>query len=54
MSNKRKRMQRDDAVAPVGGAAQQGDPLAGNFIDNDEFGIVAAAFTCGNGGCWNP
>ena len=36
MSNRRKRSSAMSAVSPVGGAAQQRDPLAGDFIDDDE------------------
>ena len=32
--------QRDQRVAPVGGAEEQRDPLAGHFVDHDEAGIV--------------
>ncbi len=37
-------------MAPVGGAEEQGDPLAGDFIDDDEAGVVAAGFAGGDGG----
>ena len=39
-----KEYESDEAVTPIGGAEKQGDPLAGDFIDDDALGIVAAAF----------
>ena len=41
--------ERDEAVSPVGGASEQGDPLAGNLVDDDKSRIVAAGFPGGNG-----
>ena len=40
----------DEAMTPIGGAEEQGDPLAGDFIDDLALGIVAAAFALDNGG----
>jgi hypothetical protein len=37
-------------VTPVEGAAEQGDPLAGDFVDDDELRVVAAAFAGNDGG----
>src|SRR3954447_24518433 len=34
----------DEGVFPVGGAAQERDPLAGDFVDHHESGIVPVAF----------
>src|SRR5580698_4655478 len=43
----------DEAMAPIGGAEEQGDPLAGDFIDDDTLGIVTAAFALDDGGSGN-
>lgn len=43
----------DEAMTPIRGAEEQSDPLAGDFIDDDVLGIVAAAFALDNGGGWN-
>lgn len=43
----------DEAVLPIGGAEQQSDPLAGDFIDDDALGIVAIAFALDDGGGGN-
>src|ERR1700722_8244941 len=43
----------DETVTPIGGAEEQGDPLAGDFIDDDALGIVGAAFAFNNGGGGN-
>jgi len=40
----------DEGVTPVGAAAEEGDPLAGDFVDDYELGIVAAGFAGGDGG----
>src|SRR5580698_9542390 len=40
----------EDGGDPVGRAEEQGDPLAGNFVDDDKAGIVTAAFAGGDGG----
>jgi len=40
----------DDAVTPVSGAEEEGDPLACHFVDDDKAGVVAAALACGDGG----
>ena len=37
-------------VAPVEGAEEQGDPLAGDFVDDDELGVFAAGFAGDDGG----
>jgi len=50
---KAKEHESDEAMTPIGGAEKQSDPLAGDFIDDNKLGIVAAAFTFDNGGCWN-
>ena len=44
-----------DDVFPVGveDCAEQGDPNAGYFVDDDEAGVFAAAFAGGDGGCRN-
>ena len=34
--------ERDQGMVPVGGAAQQRDPLAGHLVDDHESGIVPA------------
>src|ERR1039458_827671 len=34
----------DEGVTPVGVAAEQSDPLAGDFVDDYELGVVAAGF----------
>jgi hypothetical protein len=36
-------------VTPVG-VAEEGDPLAGDFVDDDELGVVAAGFAGDDGG----
>ena len=49
-----KEQQRQENVLPVvrgPGEGEQGDPLAGDFVDDDEAGVFAAAFTGGDGGC---
>ena|SRR5580698_3991598 len=43
-----KECESDQAMTPIGGAEEQGDPLAGDFIDDDALGIVAAAFAFDN------
>ena len=48
-----KECESDEAMTPIGGAEQQGDPLAGDFIDDDDLGIVAAAFALDDGGGGN-
>ena len=40
----------DEGVTPVDGAAEQGDPLAGDFVDDDEAGVVAAGLAGDDGG----
>ena len=40
----------DEGVTPVGVAAEEGDPLAGDFVDDDELGVVAAGFAGDDGG----
>ena len=40
----------DQCVVQVEGAEEQGDPLAGDFIDDDELRVVAAAFAGNDGG----
>ena len=40
----------DEGVTPVGGAAEQGDPLAGDLVDDDELRIVTAGFAGDDGG----
>jgi hypothetical protein len=40
-------------VTPVGGAEEEGDPLAGDFVDDYELGIVAAGFALDDGGGGN-
>src|ERR1700721_3173775 len=44
----------DEAVLPIGGAEQQSDPLAGDFIDDNALGIVATAFALDDGGDGTP
>jgi hypothetical protein len=48
-----KEYESDEAVLPIGGAEKQGDPLAGDFIDDDVLGIVAAAFALDDRGSGN-
>src|ERR1035437_991785 len=40
----------DQGVTPVGVAADEGDPLAGDLVDDDELGVLAAGFAGDNGG----
>ena len=40
----------DEGVTPVGAAAEEGDPLAGDFVDDDELRVVAAGFAGDDGG----
>jgi hypothetical protein len=35
-------------MAPVGGAAEKSNPLAGHFVDDHEARVVPAAFASGN------
>ena len=37
-------------MTPVGGAAEEGDPLAGDFVDDDKLRIVAAGLAGDDGG----
>ena len=37
-------------MAPVEGAEEQGDPLAGDLVDDDELRVVAAGFAGDDGG----
>jgi hypothetical protein len=46
-----KEEQGSEGMTPVGTAAEKGDPLAGDLVDDDEAGVVAAAFPGGDGGC---
>jgi hypothetical protein len=48
-----KEYESDEAMTPISGAEKQSDPLAGDFIDDDALGIVAAALTFDNRGSWN-
>ena len=48
-----KEHESDEAMTPIGGTEEQGDPLAGDFIDDDVLGIVAAAFALDDGGSGN-
>ena len=43
----------DEGVTPVEGAEEQRDPLAGDFVDDHEFRIVAAALARDDGGGGN-
>src|SRR5580698_5142911 len=43
----------DEAVTPIGGAEKQGDPLAGDLVDDYALGIVAAAFALDDRGSGN-
>jgi len=43
----------DEGVMPVGVAAQEGDPLAGDFVDDDKLRVVASGFAGDDGGGWN-
>jgi len=43
----------DEGVTPVGAAAEEGDPLAGDFVDDYELGIVAAGLALDDGGRGN-
>ncbi len=45
--------QGNQPVTPVGRAAQQGDPLAGDLVDDHESRIMPAAFASGDGGRGN-
>ena len=40
----------DEGVTPVEAAAEQGDPLADDLIDDDELRVLAAGFAGNNGG----
>jgi len=40
-------------MTPVGGAEEERDPLASDFIDDHKAGVVATAFAGGDGGGWN-
>ena len=48
-----KEYESDEAMTPIGGAEEQGDPLAGDFIDDYTLGIVATAFALDDGGGGN-
>ena len=37
-------------MTPVGGAAEEGDPLAGDLVDDHELRVVAAGFAGDDGG----
>jgi hypothetical protein len=43
----------EEAMTPVRRAKEQGDPLAGYFVDDHEAGVVTVTFPCGNGGGGN-
>src|ERR1035441_6590519 len=40
----------DEGVLPVGRAEEQGDPLAGDFVDDDKLGVFAAGLAGDDGG----
>jgi len=43
----------DEAVTPVGGAAEERDPLSDHLVDDDKARIGAAGLTLDNGGGWD-
>lgn|GEM_PF-6741916 len=48
-----KEYESDEAMTPIDGTEKQGDPLAGDFIDDDALGIVSTAFALDSGGSGN-
>jgi hypothetical protein len=48
-----KKYESDEAMTPIGWAEKQSDPLAGDFINDDALGIVAAAFALDDRGSGN-
>ena len=45
--------QADEAVNPIRGAEEKGDPLAGYFVDDYELRVFAAGFAGDDGGGWD-
>ncbi len=41
--------ERDQGVAEVEGTEEQGDPLAGDFVDDDELRVVVSRFAGDDG-----
>jgi hypothetical protein len=48
-----KKYESNEAVLPIGGAEEQCDPLASDFIDDNALGIVTAAFALDDRGSRN-
>ena len=40
-------------MAPVGRDGDEGDELAGDLVDDDEAGVLAAGLAGDDGGCWD-
>ena len=50
MSKKRKSKNGEQGFGPAGSETEQGDELAGDLVDDDEAGVFAGGFACGDGG----